>query len=135
MDRPPVHGFSLIELLTALAIVAILATVTVPSFSGLVARSRRSDAVSALLQVQLAQARWRAEHLSYATDLATLGHPSAESPDGHYRLRVSQADAAGFVVIAVPVGVQQGDRCGTFAIDGGGPRYATGFADRGCWRR
>jgi prepilin-type N-terminal cleavage/methylation domain-containing protein len=44
MDRAPILGFSLIELLTALAIVAILATVTVPSFSGLVAKSRRSDA-------------------------------------------------------------------------------------------
>jgi type IV pilus assembly protein PilE len=135
MDRAPVHGFSLVELLTALAIVAILATVTIPSFSGVVAKSRRSDAVSALLQLQLAQERWRAEHLSYALDLSVLGYISSASPDGYYRLRVTQADAAGFIAIAEPVGAQRGDRCGAFAVDGNGPRYGEGFADTGCWRR
>jgi type IV pilus assembly protein PilE len=135
MDRPPIRGFSLIELLTALAIVAILATITVPSFSGLVAKSRRADAVSALLQAQLAQERWRATHLGYAADLPTLGLTSSASADGYYRLRISRADAAGFIVIAEPVGVQEGDHCGTFAIDGSGPRYAEGFADQTCWRR
>ena len=135
MDRQAIHGFSLIELLTALAIVAILATITVPSFSGLVAKSRRADAVSALLQVQLAQERWRMEHLNYAADVSNLGYTSSESPDGYYRLRVSQANAASFVVIAEPMGVQQGDPCGTFAIDGNGPHYADGFADQTCWRR
>jgi type IV pilus assembly protein PilE len=134
MGRPPVDGFSLIELLTTLAIVAILATVTVPSFTGFVAKSRRSDAVAALLQVQLAQERWRAEHLSYTADLSALGSTSSKSPDGYYRLRV-QADAAGFFVTAEPVGVQQADSCGTFALDESGPHYAEGFADRTCWRR
>lgn len=135
MDRAPVCGFSFIELLTALAIVAILATVTVPSFSGFVAKSRRSDAMSALLQVQLAEERWRVDHISYADDLAALGQASSGSPDGYYSLRVSQANAAGFVILAEPVGVQQSDSCGTFAIDSGGPHYAAGFADRACWRR
>jgi type IV pilus assembly protein PilE len=134
MGRPPVDGFSLIELLTTLAIVAILATVTVPSFTGFVARSRRSDAVAALLQVQLAQERWRAEHLSYTADLLALGSTSSKSPEGYYRLR-AQADAAGFFVTAEPVGVQQADSCGTFALDESGPHYAEGFADRTCWRR
>jgi len=135
MDRAPILGFSLIELLTALAIVAILATVTVPSFSGLVAKSRRSDAVSALLKVQLAQERWRADHFSYAADLSDLGRTSSMSPDGYYRLRVTHADATGFLVVAQPLGPQQGDICGTFAIDSSGPHYAQGFADQSCWRR
>ncbi len=135
MERAAVHGFSLIELLTALAIIAILATVTVPSFSGLVAKARRSDAVSALFQMQLAQERWRADHLSYAADLSSLGYTSAESPDGHYGLRVTHADAASYIVIAEPLGSQEGDRCGTFAIDGNGPHYAEGYADQTCWRR
>lgn len=135
MNRSPVQGFSLFELLTALAIVAILATITVPSFSGLVARSRRSDAISALLRVQLAQQRWRANNLTYAPSLATLGWTSADSPDGYYRLRVVRADATGFRVTAQPLGVQRADSCGVFAVDAGGPDYRQGFADERCWRR
>lgn len=135
MGRSPIHGFSLLELLTALAIVAILVTVTIPSYSGFVARSRRGDAVSALLQVQLAQERWRAAHAGFAADLAALGRRSAGSPDGYYRLRIGPVSATDYVVTAQPVGVQAGDSCGTFAIDASGPRYTDGFADQTCWRR
>jgi type IV pilus assembly protein PilE len=101
MNRSPVQGFSLIELLTALAIVAILATITVPSFSGLVARSRRSDAISALLRVQLAQERWRANNLTYAPGLSTLGWTSADylpwTPGAPITARALPTSAVGVV--------------------------------------
>jgi type IV pilus assembly protein PilE len=135
MNRFPRAGFSLIELLITLAIVAILAVITVPSFSGLVARSRRSDAMAALLDVQLAQERWRALNFSYAPALSALGWATADSPDGYYRLRINNADDSGFTVTARPVGVQQSDSCGVFAVDEQGPDYSAGFADEGCWRR
>jgi len=135
MDRPYTPGFSLLELLITLVIVAILATITVPSFSGLVAKSRRSDAMAALAQVQLAQARWRAGNTSYTKDLEALGWSSPESPDGYYRLRVERADGLAFLVLAQPAGVQQSDRCGVFAIGVDGPDHREGYAGRDCWRR
>jgi len=135
MDRPYTPAFSLLELLITLAIVAILATITVPSFSGLVAKSRRSDAMAALAQVQLAQERWRAGNPRYAQDLEALGWSSPESPDGYYRLRVEQADARAFLVLAQPTGVQQSDRCGVFATGVDGPDHREGYAGPDCWRR
>jgi len=135
MERPCTPAFTLLELLISLAIVAILATITVPSFSGLVAKSRRSDAMAALVQVQLAQERWRAGRPRYTRDLEDLGWSSPESPDGYYRLRVERADALAFLALAQPAGVQQSDRCGVFAIGVDGPDHREGYAGRDCWRR
>lgn len=135
MDRPNTPGFSLLELLITLVIVAILATITVPSYSGLVAKSRRGDAMSALVMVQIAQERWRTDHPAYARDLETLGWLSPDSPDGHYRLRITSASAVDYLVLAQPTGIQQSDSCGTYAIGAGGPEYSKGYADQVCWNR
>ena len=64
------RGFTLIEIMITVAIVAILAAVAVPSFLSQVRASRRSEAVSTLSQIQQAQERWRANCPCYAGSLA-----------------------------------------------------------------
>ena len=135
MGRSKAGGISLVELLITLAIVAILATITVPSYSGLVAKSRRGDAMAALVLVELAQQRWRTQHPRYARQLQDLGWPTPASPDGYYHLRITKADAVEFRVLAQPVGPQQSDTCGTFAAGSNGPVYEAGFAGPRCWSR
>lgn len=93
------HGFTLLEIAVALAVGALLAAVALPSYLGSLHKGRRADAMVALQEVAHAQARWRAEHDSYAGSLAAL-HVPARSPQGHYLLRIDEAGPHGFAVSA-----------------------------------
>lgn len=126
------------ELLVALSIVAILATLSVPSYQQYVRQARRADGQTALLRVAIAQERFRASCPRYADRVdGTPGcTPGAESlglglsthsPDGHYRLSLAEASASGFLARADPIGHQIGDRargvaCNPLTIDQDGRR-------------
>lgn len=92
MRRPPTQqdlraGFTLVELMIALAVMALLAALAWPALQEAVQRSRRADGMSALATVMQAQERWRANNPTYQATLADLpGAGNARSPDGHYDL-------------------------------------------------
>ena len=102
-------GWTLSELMVSLALVAVLAAVALPGFQVQQRQARRSDAQSALQQLQLAQARWRGTQSSHATDLVSLGWASNLSPGGHYRLAIEDANSEGYILIATPIGAQARD--------------------------
>lgn len=80
-------GMTLIELVITLLLVAVLASLAVPGWQSQVRRLRRSDAITALAQLQQAQERWRAQHPLYASGLGRDGlDRPATSPAGHYDL-------------------------------------------------
>ena len=60
-----IHGFSLIELLVVVAIIAILSAVGIPAYNGYVTDSRRAAATNALRSIYLAQLEYRAVTGSY----------------------------------------------------------------------
>lgn len=115
-------GFSLIEIMVALAIVAILASIAIPSYTSYVMKSRRSDALEALLSVQHAQERWRADNLSYSANLADIGVCSScttsfTSTGGHYSVAISDASSTGFTATATALGGQANDPgCATMTL-------------------
>jgi len=120
-------GFSAIELLVAMAMVALLAGLAYPSFRDQLIRARRVDAVVAIAAAQLAQERWRANQASYGS-LAAIGVGSV-SGAGHYTLLVSANDAAGYEILATAVGTQGRDAdCRNLRVQvaAGNPSYASG---------
>ena len=91
------NGFTLIELMIAVAIIGILAAIAYPSYLSQVRKSRRSDAVQALAQVEQAQERWRANNPTYASTLAN----TATAPLAANGLGISSTTSGGYYTLAI----------------------------------
>ncbi|HEX2541966.1 MAG TPA: type IV pilin protein [Caldimonas sp.] len=96
--RSCLRGFTLIESLVAIAVAAILSSVAYPSLEAHLLRARRTDALVALMNAQLAQERYRSNHNSYGT-LAETGLRNT-SASGYYSVQVTANGADGFEVLA-----------------------------------
>jgi type IV pilus assembly protein PilE len=121
------RGFTLIELMMAVSVVGVLSSVAYPSVADQVLRVRRSDAIVAVMQVQLAQERWRANSMVYGS-LAQIGVP-ARSLAGHYALTVSNPTVDGYEVLATATGAQARDSACAhlkLGMQGANPVYSSG---------
>jgi type IV pilus assembly protein PilE len=99
-------GFTLVEMMTVIAVSAILAAVAYPSYLDSVRKGRRSEAFGALSAVQQAQERWRANHGQYASTLPGIATTTA---NGHYTIAISGAGATGYTATATAAFSQAAD--------------------------
>ncbi|MBP6903177.1 MAG: type IV pilin protein [Burkholderiaceae bacterium] len=109
------QGFTLLELMITVAVIAILAGVAYPSYTSFVAKGRRADAKQALLDIAQRMERRYTERATYAgATLGTDGLYANVSQGGYYSLAIATATADGFTLTATPRGAQAGDACGTY---------------------
>ena len=138
-------GFTLIELIIAVAIVGILAAIAYPSYQESVRKSRRAEGRAVLME--LAQFMERNYTVANRYDLDRAGNavalPFDESPanaaagDRDYVVTLTSLATSTFQLNAAPDNGQTGDKCGTLTLTQAGVRGVTG-ADAGvtagdCW--
>lgn len=147
-QRP--RGLTLTELLVAMAVLAVLAGLAVPSYRSHVLRAHRAEARAGLLALATAQEKFHLMCGSYATDLdpgrasdcggGRLRFPP-RSERGHYAIEIRAADAAGWTATARADGEPQStdEACREFGVDGLGVKTARDAAGRDsaavCWSR
>jgi type IV pilus assembly protein PilE len=129
------RGFTLLELLVAMALAALLITLGLRSQQGQGLRSGRLDAVEALTRLQRAQEQHRSAHGLYASDLAALIGAAATSPQGRYAIALDRFGGEAYRATAIAQGAQARDTpCATLTLE-----VRQGFAqtgpDSGCWLR
>jgi type IV pilus assembly protein PilE len=108
--RPGQRGMTLIELMIAVVVVGILASIAYPSFMGSIRKSRRAEGISALNQLQQAQERFRANQTAYTSNLTaapTATPPglglATPTPSGYYTIAIVNANNTSYEATATAV--------------------------------
>lgn len=139
---PIARGFTLIELMIVVAIVAILASIAYPSYQESVRKSRRAEAGAVLLEGAQFMERFFTVNSRYHQTRAGVGvalptaltHSPKDGGTVRYNIDFTVLGANSFTLRATPVDADA--NCGILTITHAGVKGATGtLGADGCWRR
>ncbi|MGH9960787.1 MAG: type IV pilin protein [Pyrinomonadaceae bacterium] len=131
------RGFTLIELMITVAVVAILASIALPSYLEQVRKSKRAEGKSALLRAAQNMERYYTNNNTYnAPSLAAAGIPAYSgdsAAESSYTITLA-GTATGFTLTATPASGFADPKCNVLTITNTGQKTESGsgtLAD--CW--
>jgi type IV pilus assembly protein PilE len=132
MAQARAAGFTLIEVVVTLAVIAITTLIAASTYRRHMLRGHRAQAAHALLLAAAEQEKFHLAHGSYGARLdAAVGDDrpglpvASQTPGGHYLLAIPVATAAEFRVVATAVVSRADPQCQTMSIDESGRRTAS----------
>ena len=135
-------GFTLVELMVVILIVAILATIAIPGYTSQIRKSRRTEARNALLDAAAREERFYATNNSYTIAGTDLGYGAAlpvNVGSNYYQLNAT-CTATGtnpctdYALTATAINTQAKDTsCTALTLNSVGVQGATGSAATTCW--
>jgi type IV pilus assembly protein PilE len=135
-------GFTLIELMMVIAIVAILVALAVPSYTGYVRKAKRVEAQQILMNWANLQEIWRGNHSSYASD-SDITEPSHDDYDFYVRRTGTSCESqdpssSEYVLVACPKGDQASDidrntPCNPLSLNQAGAKGPKASGVTVCW--
>jgi type IV pilus assembly protein PilE len=128
-------GFSLIELIIVMLVIAILAAIAIPSYRQHILRSHRIDATRALQDLASRQERYYFSHNRYSKTLADLGS-DVDAAGAYYALDMASASSTDYTATAIATGIQiQDAACATLSLNRAGVKQSTGADNNNaaCW--
>jgi len=129
------RGFTLIELMIVIAILAIIVAVGYPSYMEHVKKSRRAEGMGQLLELADRMERAYSDSGTYPTVISEVY--VATTDGGFYTLSIVSANNVSFTVSAAPtsLGRQNDDKCETFTLTSLGQKSVSDSSlNSHCWK-
>ena len=123
------RGFTLLELVIVVVVVAILASVALPGYQDQVRKSRRASAQSHLLDIAQREQQYLLDARSYASTVAALNMSTPPDVSAYYTIAITTAGGPppSFTASATPIASQAGDLGGAaLSIDNTGLKTPPG---------
>ena len=145
--HPRQAGFTLIELMVVVAIVAIIFAFAFPSYERYIVRAKRAVGQNVLMQVADRQQQFFMDNKSFAANLTNLGFTAnpflidddgsstvTGDPDAVCSVALSNVTATTWTATATPVNGQlsRDTSCGNLTINQAGAKGKSGAGDN-CW--
>jgi type IV pilus assembly protein PilE len=128
-------GFTLIELMIVVAIIAIISAIAFPSYQDSVRKSRRADAKAGLLELAQFMERTYTLNNTYVGAALPFVQTPKDTGTKFYDIAVNIPSANAFTLSATPIAgtPQAADKCGVLSLANTGVKTVSSSTVSECW--